>query len=311
MKKTLLGLLFAAMLISFMIMPPLKGLKDRSDDLIKFSPNDTLMDLRVKIQEMRQQIRRNGDTYDVDINPAMQYPLEELCGLKEEMAPFDVPVMELGTRSVSDSVVLPSSYTGYFTPVKNQLNCGSCWDFSTTGNVEGVFLKRTGKTYDFSEQYVLDCNTNGYDCGGGWFVFNMFCTPYGGRSEWLYPYKGIKGTCNTNSPEIGRINGYAQICGSAVCDPTSIKSAIYKYGTVSAAVYADYYFQAYRGGCFSGTASSYVNHAIVLCGWNDNAACGGAWYLKNSWSIYWGEKGFMWIKYGSQKVGYRTTYAFF
>jgi cathepsin L len=88
---------------------------------------------------------------------------------------------------------------------------------------------------------------------------------------------------------------------------TAIKNAIFKYGGVSACVYADDYFEAYTGGVFSNTDSgSQCNHAILLVGWDDAR---GAWLLKNSWSPSWGVDGFMWISYGANSVGYSAAWA--
>jgi len=87
----------------------------------------------------------------------------------------------------------------------------------------------------------------------------------------------------------------------------AIKNAIYKYGGVSACVYADNYFEAYAGGVFSNTdGSSPCNHAILLVGWDDAR---GAWLLKNSWSPSWGVDGFMWIQYGANSVGCAAAWA--
>jgi C1A family cysteine protease len=54
-------------------------------------------------------------------------------------------------------------------PIKDQANCGSCWDFSGTGMVE-VAYNRAGvgggpANFVLSEQYTLSCGRNG-GCSG-------------------------------------------------------------------------------------------------------------------------------------------------
>ena len=65
------------------------------------------------------------------------------------------------------------------TPVKNQGQCGSCWDFSAVGAMESLSLIRDEVYSDFSEQQVLDCANyqygyNAFGCGGGypWVAFS-------------------------------------------------------------------------------------------------------------------------------------------
>lgn len=51
------------------------------------------------------------------------------------------------------------------TSVKNQYRSGTCWDFATLGYFESEILRKSGKTYDLCEMYVvnkdyMDCATH-------------------------------------------------------------------------------------------------------------------------------------------------------
>jgi len=211
----------------------------------------------------------------------------------------------------SRTMALPSSYTGYYTPIKDQKSCGSCWAFSMTAEVETTALRLTGVTYDLSEQYVLNCTSWLWGCSGGNFNYKTFKSPDGARAESCLPYVAKKGSCVKTCPVVYQITNWAYVGNSSsVPSVDAIKNAIYTYGGVGAAVYVDSYWQAYTSGCFNGTASGSCNHAIQLVGWDDSKCTGGAWLLKNSWGTGWGEAGFMWIQYGSQKAGYAANYSY-
>ncbi len=319
-KKLFVILFSVAVLTMIFVLPNLQGInRDADDSQIKFTADDSIRSMKAKIERMRAEIAKDGDTFEVELNPAMLVPLEQLCTLREDMKPADSSLYENNNPGISEVMALPTSFTGYFTTPKNQGSCGSCWAFSTIAETEAIIKKNSGVTYDLSEQYVLDCNTSGYSCSGGWFAFNMCIPPYYPKLESCYPYVGVKQTCKTTCSNAGDyISSWGYVgTSSSIPTTTAIKTAIYNYGSVSAAVYADSYFSAYSSGCFSRTATGNVNHAIILCGWNDTTPCStGAWLLKNSWGTSWGTtapgtttRGFMWIKYGVQKVGYAAAYA--
>jgi cathepsin L len=270
------------------------------------------MGIKAKIQAMREEIARNGYTFEVGFNSAMQYPLEQLCTFNPDMAGPDAYEHESCEMEMySDAMELPSAFMGPYTPVKNQGNCGSCWAFGMTAQAETTAKVYTGTTYDFSEQYVLNCTNKRWGCNGGFFDYVTFITPEGARAESCLPYVAKKSKCVKTCPIIYQFSGWSYVGNSSSVPSTAaIKTAIYTYGGVSAAVYVDSYWQAYTSGCFNRNASGSCNHAIQLVGWDDSKCTGGGWRLKNSWGTGWGESGFMWIQYGSQKVGYAACYPY-
>lgn len=82
---------------------------------------------------------------------------------------------------------------GLVTDVKNQGACGSCWAFSATGGIEGVWARQVGELISVSEQQLIDCGPG--NCEGG----NMgagFGTAKGGiMKETDYPYEHVEKEC--------------------------------------------------------------------------------------------------------------------
>ena len=42
------------------------------------------------------------------------------------------------------------------TSVKNQYRSGTCWDYGTLGYLESEILRKTGRTYDLCEMFVVN-----------------------------------------------------------------------------------------------------------------------------------------------------------
>lgn len=293
-KVTLVSLVVFVSLFIFLMQLP--GINEGEKDLV----------WDVKLAALRADIKANDYTYTVGHNPACAYTIEQLCTLNPEMAVFSeiddaVCAVEEGT---SRTLALPSSYTGCCGHVSNQLSCGSCWAFASVAAVECAIDCQGGPTYDLSEQQVLDCNPYGYSCSGGWFAFSQARNP-GLTTESNYPYVGYKKSCTVTSPYYPISSAYYVGNSYSVPSISSIKQKIMDKGCVAAGVYVSSAFQAYTGGVFNRCRSRSVNHAICLCGWDDSK---GAWLLKNSWGTGWGENGFMWIKYGCNRVGYAACY---
>jgi hypothetical protein len=110
-----------------------------------------------------------------------------------------------------------------------------------------------------------------------------------------------KFACNTSG---GFVKGHAWDYVNSPPDqlPTvqQLKQALVEHGPLVAPIYYDDCLAAYRGGVFNEKDGGMVNHVVLLIGWDDQKK---AWLVKNSWGAEWGEKGYGWIKYGSNNIG--------
>ena len=224
-------------------------------------------------------------------------------------------------------VVLPSKWDWRTNPngltaVQNQGNCGSCWAFSLSASFGDVLqiagvAKKHRVAVDLSEQYLLSCNTKGYNCeqGGFFDAQDMFVSP-GAVVEKDFPYTATTGKCKTGLVYPHKEKSWTYV-GTSNPDATDytvptteeLKTALYIHGPLSVAVNATNAMMYYMGGTFNSctaTTANDINHAVNLVGWDDSK---GAWIMRNSWGTSWGEKGYGYVKYGCNMLGFAANYA--
>ena len=219
---------------------------------------------------------------------------------------------------------LPSQFDwrteGIVTPVRDQGGCGSCWAFGTVGIMESSLGKSGITGQDLSEQFLISCNNDGWDCGGGltahkyhYDTLGKSQSTIGAVLESVKPYTTSNGTCSGNYQKAYELTGWQFVTGSEWTIPTvdQIKSAIYTYGPITAGVCAGTGWDSYTSSSpvFSTNETAQcggsTNHQIILVGWDDP---GQYWILRNSWGTGWGKSGYMYIKYGTSRVGEGTSW---
>ncbi len=216
----------------------------------------------------------------------------------------------------SGDVCSPSAgafaWSDHLSPVRNQGSCGSCWAFSGIAAYEAGQSILNNHKADLSEQHVVNCTVSPSSgskgtCSGGWYswIYEWVADKpnQGIATEAEVPYAASNNTCSASAEQPYQVEAWGwvgQQWSSTPASPEEIKAALCQYGPINTAVNATSGFIAYTGGVFNENDPGLVNHAVNIVGWDDSK---GAWLMRNSWGSNWGDGGYMWIKYGSNRIG--------
>ena len=183
---------------------------------------------------------------------------------------------------------------GAVTYVKNQGQCGSCWAFSTTGNIEGQWFLSGNTLVALSEQELVSCDTNDSGCNGGdpssayqWLIDNE-----GGQiaTESSDPYESSGGSapgCYGSGSAGATIISYQAL----LQDESYMASWCAQNGPISICIDASS-FQTYMGGIMTDCEAFSVDHCVLIVGFDASYTI-PYWIIKNSWGASWGEDGYV------------------
>ena len=295
--------------------------------------------IAAKLAHLRQQKVTKGWTFEPVYTHALDFDLKTITGavvppnfrqhvktqnalaaaaLKKILTSPIPPPPQVGTNACFTNLGSFDwrKYNGT-TPVRDQGQCGSCWVFGAHGAMEGNWHADNAVSIDSSEQDTLDCNAAEKGCGGGWPSDALtYLMQNGSATESAYRYMASRGTCKGRqlaSPYGIRAWGYVGN-DDGVPSVNAIKSALCHYGPLAVGVNATDAFQAYgTDHVFNEHDGGDINHVVTLIGWDEAKR---AWLIKNSWGTGWGitggsgtERGYMWIAYDSNKIGYGAAWA--
>ncbi|TNM93292.1 hypothetical protein fugu_018694 [Takifugu bimaculatus] len=264
---------------------------------------------------------RAGLSYTLALNSLSDRTMSELGamrGKKQRKTPnrgLPFPLKLYENVQVPDS--LDWRLYGAVTPVKDQAICGSCWSFATTGTIEGALFLKTGFLQVLSQQILMDCSwgfgNNACDGGEEWRSYEWIMK-HGGiaLAETYGPYMGMNGFCHVNSSElVAQIQSYTNVTSG---DAMALKLALFKHGPVAVSIDASHRsFVFYSHGVYyepaCGSTINDLDHAVLAVGYG-NLNGEPYWLIKNSWSTYWGNDGYILMSMKDNNCGVATDATF-
>ncbi|XP_013098573.1 putative cysteine proteinase CG12163 isoform X2 [Stomoxys calcitrans] len=280
----------------------------------------TNMERQMRLRIFRQNLKIIQDLNENEQGSA-KYGITEFADLtsteykqRTGMWQRDQAKAALTPKAEIPNIELPREFDwrdkGVITPVKNQGQCGSCWAFSVTGNLEGLHAVKTGKLQEYSEQELLDCDTSDSACNGG-LPDNAFeaIEKIGGLElESEYPYHARKEQCHFDKSRVQvKVKGHVDLPKNE----TAMAQWLIANGPISIGINANA-MQFYRGGVSHPwhmlCSHKNLDHGVLIVGYgvSDYPMFNKTlpyWIIKNSWGSKWGEQGYYRVYRGDNSCG--------
>jgi cysteine peptidase B len=202
-----------------------------------------------------------------------------------------------------DKIQLPSVFDwrdkpGVVTGIYNQGDCGSCWAFSATENIESRWALAGHPLTRLSMQQVVSCDTMDYGCEGGWpyhayeYVHNV-----GGQDTYAsYPYTASNTPCEFKKADIdAKLSSWTYVTNTK--SESEMANYLYSHGPISVCVDAESWMNYQHGVFTAADCQKSIDHCVDAVGFNTGAKP-PYWIIRNSWGTDWGIAGYMYLEYG-------------
>jgi C1A family cysteine protease len=253
-------------------------------------------------------LNKDADGVTYALNKFADWSAEEFSSLLGMKGWVPKNLSHIPDQKPADIVTAPATFNwcsqGKCTPVKDQGQCGSCWAFATTENIESVYSIKGRGLPVLAPQQIVDCDSGELGCGGGdpsqayQYVKNQ-----GGLDlEQYYPYRAVQGRCAFSAAHIGaKIEGEANGFGGSeqqmAANLASNNGAPYSILVDASS------WQFYNGGILTAAkCGRNIDHAVQVVGYDMNQY----WTVRNSWGRGWGESGFIRLQFGQNTCAIRT-----
>jgi len=195
------------------------------------------------------------------------------------------------------------------TNVKDQGQCGSCWAFSVTENVESVYMIKnnigSADMPPLSPQEIVDCDTDDAGCNGGDppTAYKYIINAGGLETDADYPYTASGGSCQFDKTKVkAAISSWKYATDPNTKSEPEMQDALVNWGGLSICVDASSW-QDYSGGVLMASdCSDNLDHCVQAVGY-DLTQSPSFWIVRNSWGTDWGESGYIKLEFGQDTCG--------
>lgn len=227
---------------------------------------------------------------------------DELSALRGYVKPVTTPKPDNVSQPKVEAMANEVDWRtkGVVSAVKNQEQCGSCWAFSATEEIESSWAMKGNRVPDLSPQQITSCDTQDGGCNGGnTETAYQYVKQAGGiDTASSYPYtsgNGNTGRCKVKKsgfyPGI-KVSGYNSVGRD---NENALASAMNTDGPISVCLDASSW-SYYTGGVMT-SCGKQVDHCVQAVGYNKNAAT-PYWIVRNSWGTGWGINGYIHLEMG-------------
>lgn len=253
---------------------------------------------------------------------------------KDFLPNIDIEAQSLFTTTLPYEFNLVASYPRcFYSSIKDQRSCGSCYAFSSTFALAKRYCLQQQQKYsnlDLSPQDMVSCDNTNQKCFGGipydtyvflenYGVSEEICTPYDSfidqyKRQFYPPCSSICRDYRYSYIKYKtRPNTIRYIDNTYNNNEEAIKQEIYYHGPVSSVLEAFEDLSTYRGGIYTTRETDYSKaggHAITIVGWGFDNRYGQYWIIANSWGPNWGENGYFKIPFKHCRVANFSVSAF-
>eukprot|EP00442_Polarella_glacialis_P055757 CAMPEP_0115103546 /NCGR_PEP_ID=MMETSP0227-20121206/34677_1 /TAXON_ID=89957 /ORGANISM="Polarella glacialis, Strain CCMP 1383" /LENGTH=330 /DNA_ID=CAMNT_0002500079 /DNA_START=36 /DNA_END=1028 /DNA_ORIENTATION=+ len=216
----------------------------------------------------------------------------------------------IGNDTLPSDFDARTQWPGLIHPIRNQLQCGSCWAFSAAEVLSdrvAIATKRASPV--LSPEDLVSCETADAGCGGGQLPNAWkYLQKTGIVTDSCFPYLAGNGTapaCATKCADGKSFTRTKVSSAYAIKGAVNMQKDIMTNGPIQVAFLVYKSFMAYSSGVYQKHIYELLpegGHAVKVLGWGVEEGT-PYWLVANSWDTTWGEKGFFKIVRGKNACG--------